>query len=204
MRLLAISLLLAFGLIGCSSPKTSYYKLSSEPIPVMAEASHKVQVMVGPVSVPVRMDRPQLVVQSGDNAVEIFEYQRWAGSLKSDISRVIGASLARELGTPNVWNYSQSTQTNFDYQIFIDVQNLESHPGESVLVDVLWTIKPANDKSKVAEKNPSLNPGFKPKILMGRSLVREPIADTSIDALIAAQSRAFSKVGGEIAQSVRD
>lgn len=205
MRSIFTSLLIALVLLGCSSPKTSYYKLNSEPIPMMTEANGKMRLMVGPVSVPARMDRPQMVVQRNGNEVQIYEYQRWAGSLKSDIGRVVGSSLARDLGTPNVWNFSESTESNFDYQILLDVQNIESSPDAGVVVDVLWTIKPTGEKKKVAVKNanPHSDTAPKPQIMMGRSLVREATSSPDLDALLAAQSRAFAKVGAEIAQSVR-
>jgi len=205
MRSLPTTLLIALILAGCSSPKTSYYKMSSEPIPMMAEAGGKMRLMVGPVSVPLRMDRPQMVVQSSGNEVQIYEYQRWAGSLKGDIARVVSASLARDLGTPNVWSFSESTQTNFDYQILLDVQNIESRLDSGVVVDVLWAIKPISDKNKVSVKNTNSNSDtmLKPQTIMGRSLVREPTSGPGLDALVAAQSRAFAKVGGEIAQSMR-
>ena len=204
MRLFVTALLVASVLLGCSSPKTVYYKLNSDPIPIMTDASAKIRVMVGPVSIPLRMDRPQLVVQTSSNEVQVYEYQRWAGSLKSDIARVVGASLARDLVTPNVWNFAESTQTNFDYQILLDVQNVESSSDSGIVVDVLWTIKPIGDKNVAVVKNPNPigNAAVKSRMMMGRSLVREPTSCPGIDALLAAQSRAFAKVGTEIAQSL--
>jgi len=171
---------------------------------MMADANAKIRVMVGPVSVPVRMDRPQLVVQTSSNEVQVYEYQRWAGSLKSDIGRVVGASLARDLATPNVWNFAESTQTNFDYQILLDVQNVESSSDSGIVVDVLWTIKPMDDKNMAVVKNPNPNgdAAVKSRMMMGRSLVREPTNGPGLDALLAAQSRAFAKVGSEIAPSL--
>lgn len=205
MRSLITSLVVALALIGCSSPKTAYYKMSSDPVPVMKESLGKMRLMVGPVSVPLGMDRPQLVVQGSGNEVQVYEYQRWAGSLKSDIARVVGASLARDLSTPNVWNFAESTQTNFDFQILLDVQNIEMNRDSGVMIDVLWTIKPASDKNSLSVKNPNMNPDpvVKSQIMMGRSLVREATSGPGLEALVAAQSRAFAKVGGEIAQSMR-
>lgn len=205
MRSFVTALLVALLLLGCSSPKTAYYKLNSESVPMMTDASSKIRVMVGPVSVPVRMDRPQLVVQTSSNEVQVYEYQRWAGSLKSDIGRVVGASLARDLATPNVWNFAESTQTNFDYQILLDVQNVESSSDSGIVVDVLWTIKPIGDKNVAVVKNanPNGDAAVKSRMMMGRSLIREPTSGPGLDALVAAQSRAFAKVGAEIAQSVR-
>jgi uncharacterized lipoprotein YmbA len=171
------------------------------------------------------LDQAQLVVQSGSNEVRIFEYQRWAGSLKSDVGRVIAANIARELNTPNVWNFSESTQTQFDYQVLVDVQNVDSKLGEEVVVDVLWTIRPSASASTSknlpsnlsADKstNPSANHASgtvlsateetsrRTQVRMGRSLVREPVSNGGIDALVAAESRAFAKVGYEIAQAMR-
>ena len=187
MKLLILALSLALLLTGCSSSqKVSHYTLSAAPIPAQL-ANKNLRVMVGPIAIPAALDRSQLVIQSGDNVVEYHEYERWAGSLKSDVGRVMVANLARGLSTPNIWSFNQSTQTNFDYQVLIDVQNLESRLSENVLLDMLWTIKFKDEK--------------KPTV-MGRSLLTEPVADNSIEALVAAQSRAFSKASDEIAQTM--
>lgn len=215
MRLLLASVFLVFLFSGCSSPKTSYYMLSAPPVAQSTTGAQAVRLMVGPVSLPDAVDQPQLVVNSSNNEIEVFKYDRWAGSLKADVSRVIAANLARELDISNIWSFSQSTQTNFDYQILIDVQNLHSKLGESVFVDVLWTIKPAagsnsvivkrSDIKSADKKNTGINSetGFTPKALMGRSSVNEPVTHSGVDALVAAQSRAFAKVSREIASSIR-
>jgi len=203
MRLLLTSALLMVLLNGCTSPKTTYYTLNADPIPLALAGAKNTRVMVGPVSLPELIDQPQMVVLDGDNQVQVYEYNRWAGSLKSDVGRVIAANLARDLGTSNVWSFTQSTQTNFDYQILVDVQNLQSKPDDSVLVDVLWTIKPANAKNKPIEKNENADSGLKPNSLMGRFLVREPVTGSGINALVEAQTRAFVKVSHEIAQAVK-
>lgn len=211
MRFLLPTALLVILLCGCSSPKTSYYALSASPIPQSSTGGQLVRVMVGPVSLPDSVNQSQLVTQSSNNEIEVSKYDRWAGSLKGDVGRVIAANLGRELNISNIWSFSQSTQTNFDYQILIDVQNLNSKLGDSVFVDVLWTIRPALGTNSASVKNPSvkksdLNPvtGFKPKVIMGRSSVHEPVTSTGFDALVAAQSRAFARVSKEIALSIRE
>ena len=203
MRLLLTSALLIVLLNGCSSPKTTYYTLHADPIPPALAGAKNTRVMVGPVSLPEMIDQPQIVALGSDNQMQVYEYNRWAGSLKSDIGRVIAANLARDLGTSNVWNFAQSTQTNFDYQVLVDVQNLQSKSDDSVLVDVLWTIKPANAKNKPVEKNVNAGSGSKTNSFMGRSLVREPVTGSGINALVEAQTRAFVKVSHEIVQAVK-
>jgi len=215
MRLLLTSFCLVSLLSGCSSPKTSHYTLSALPITQSASHPQAVRLMVGPVSLPDIVDQPHLVINSSNNEVEVFKYDRWAGSLKADVGRVIAANLARELDISNIWSFSQSTQTNFDYQILIDVQTLQSKFGESVFVDVLWTIKPAAgthstslktaDTKNAGIKNAGMNSetSFVPKVTMGRSSVLEPVTRSDIDAIVAAQSRAFAKISGEIASLIR-
>lgn len=204
MRLLLASSLVIFLLGGCSSPKSSYYTLSSAPIPQALSGGKELRVMVGPISLPDSVDQPQLVIQDGKNEITVYEYHRWAGSLKNEVGRVVAANLSRDLGISNIWSFSQSTQTNFDYQVLLNVQTMESKPGDSVVLDVLWTIKPAVTKSVTTSQATGTAPPheLKSKVLMGRSLVREPVLEMGIDALVAAQSRAFAKVSAEIAKSL--
>ena len=200
MKLLLPLTLLILLVSGCgSSPKSTYYTLSAPPIPAELN-TNKTRIMVGPVSLPELIDRPQLVVQVSGNEVAMQEYHRWAGSLKGNIGNAIVANLARDLATSNVWSFSQTTQSNYDYQIVVDVQNMDSKLGESVLVDVLWTIKPVAITPKSRDMNTD---GSKPKSMMGRSVVREPVTNSQIESLVTAQSRAFAKVSNEIAQSIR-
>lgn len=208
MRLMFSSLFVALCLLGCSSPKTSYYRMSSNPISAAPAANTKLRIMVGPVNIPASMDRPQLVTQSGANEVQVHEYHRWAGTLKGDIGQVVTSKLAQDLGTSDVWSFSQSTQAQFDYQILVDVQNLDSSDKGNVVLDVLWTIKPspqvtAIEQTKKTSKNVSshyANSQCKNGPLTKRSVVSETISGSGFDALVAAQSRAFSKVGDDIAK----
>lgn len=204
MRLTVSALFLILFLLGCSSPKTSYYRMSSSPISAAPSVGGQVRLMVGPVSIPASMDRPQMVTQSGSTEVQVHEYHRWAGTLRGDIGQVISSRLAQDLGTSEVWNFSQSTQAQFDYQILVDVQNLDSSEKGGVILDVLWTIKPSTqnialEQAKKTSKN-NANSQCKNGALTGRSVVSEAISGSGFDAMVAAQSRAFSKVGDEIAK----
>jgi len=206
MHLLLCLMPFFLALVGCASPKPTFYTFNVAPIPQTMPAAKSTRVMVGPVTLPAIYDRPQLVIKNANNTVQAYEYHRWASSLKGDIADVVGSNIAITLKISNVWSFSQSMQSNFDYQVFLDVQNIESKPGENVVVDVLWSIKPSNNiKSSTkpfANANANANATTATSVIMGRSLVREPITDSGLNALVAAQSRAFSKVGQEIARSI--
>jgi uncharacterized lipoprotein YmbA len=159
--------------------------------------------MVGPVSIPPAFDQPQLAIQNFNNTVQVYEYQRWANTLKGDVGDVIASNVAQVLMISNVWSFSQSTQTDFDYQVFVDVQNIDAKLGDRVMVDVLWTIKPAITTKSSDKTIPSrATIDTSEKFIAGRSLVNEQVTGDGINALVAAQSRAFAKVGQEIARSI--
>jgi uncharacterized lipoprotein YmbA len=191
MRLIFSSLFLALFMLGCSSPKTSYYKMIANPIAATTAANRGTRIMVGPINIPDSLNRPQLVTLSGATEVQVHEYHRWAGSLKGDIGQVVASKLAQDLRVSDVWSFSQSTQAQFDYQILLDVQRLDSAENGNVVLDVLWTIKPSAQDATGRCKG---------RALTGRSVISEPIAGSGFDALVAAQSRAFSKVGDDVAK----
>jgi uncharacterized protein len=196
-----IPFLLSIGILsGCSTinPKTSYYQLSAPPITSIPTGNKDIRVMVGPVSLPAIIDHPELVIQDGANSVKLFPNHRWAGSLKNDVERVVASNLTQELSTPHVWSYSQSLQTQFNYQVFLDVQSLESQRGQEVVLDVLWTIKPNNRKDETSSRK-----NVKSATINGRSRVTEQITSEGFEALVEAQSKAFYKVSLDIAKAMQ-
>ena len=202
MRLLLCLMPFFLAVVGCASPKPTFYTFNVAPIPQTMPAAKSTRVMVGPVTLPATYDRPQLVMKNANNTVQAYEYHRWSSSLKGSIEDVVGSNIAITLKISNVWSFSQTMQSNFDYQVFLDVQNIESKAGEDVVVDVLWSIKPSNNIKTPAKPSTSVNSATTTNAIMGRSLVREPITEDGLNALVAAHSRAFSKVGREIARSI--
>ena len=202
MRLLLCLMPFILVLVGCASPTPTFYSFNAIPIPQAIPAAKSTRIMVGPVTLPAIYDRPQLVMKNANNTVQAYEYHRWASSLKGDIADVVSSNIAITLKISNVWSFSQSMQSNFDYQVFLDVQNIESKAGEDVVVDVLWSIKPSTNIKTSAKPSANVTATTTTNVIMGSSLVREPITESGLNALVAAQSRAFSKVGQEIARSI--
>jgi len=207
MKLHFLYLVAAVALIACSSPKINYYTLNAQELPASSTLTHKTRVLVGPVTVPAVIDTPQLVSRNNSNQVSVYEYHRWAGSLKTDIERVVATDLSRDLLTPNVWSYSQSPFAPYDFQVFIDVQNMDSQLGEAVTLDVLWTIKPSatnssTQESATSKKSSQLVTAPHPTTLTGRSQIREAVSGNGFNALVAAQSRAFDQVSRDIAKAL--
>ena len=143
-------------------------------------------VLVGPVSVPASVDRPEFVVQVAPNRVEVDEFNRWAAPLGDAIARVVAGDLAALLGTPDV---AVAPMANFRhaYRVTLDVQRFDSAPGDSVLVEAVWTV------------HATATGGTR----SGRTVAREAAQGQGFDALAAAHSRALAQVSGDIAAAIR-
>jgi uncharacterized protein len=188
-RLAAAIMLCGLGTLasGCgSSPPSHFYTLSGTT--TAPAASSNLAVSVGPITIPAAVDRPQMVVSTSANQVELDEFNRWASPLGNNISRVVAMNLVALLGTPNVTLFPQMLAANSDFRVAVEVQRFDSTPGESAMLDAVWTVRRAKDG----------------KIDTGRTTVRETVTEKSIDALVAAHSRAIARLSQDVAAAVRE
>lgn len=174
-------------LAGCASPKATFYTLSPQAPGESTAPAMPITVLIGSVTVPELVDRPQIVVRASANQVTIDEFARWADSLKSQIPRVIAADVAQELNSPRVSAYPMAGDQAAVYRVQIDVQRFDATLGDAVTVDALWSVS---------------QPG-KRAALSGRSTEREPCAGAGYDAVVAAYSRAFATISRDISTSIR-
>src|SRR4029453_310930 len=82
---------------GCASTPSRFYPLRAAN--ESAATSSDLSIAVGPVSVPVVVDRPQIVVNEGPNQVRFEEFNRWAAPLQNSIARAVADNLVLMLGT---------------------------------------------------------------------------------------------------------
>jgi uncharacterized protein len=179
---------LAATLTSCShSPRVTFYTLEAATTAETAPPeTTSFSVAVGPVSLPVLVDRPQLVIRVAANRVDILEMHRWAEPLKSSVSRLIAEYLARQLGPVRVSVYPQNASENADYRVLVDVQRFDATPGDVVTVDALWSVRQTGGATTRA----------------GRSVVNEKIAGESYDAMVAAYGRALAAVSRDITVAI--
>ena len=171
---------------GCgATAKARFYTLDSTATADGAPTA-RYAVLVGPVSVPPAVDRPQFVVQTAANRVDIDEFNRWAAPLNDGIARAVAGNLSVLLGTQDV---AVAPVANFNpaYRVTINVQRFESIPGEAALVDAVWAVSPTAGGETRSD----------------RTVAREAVAGPGFDALAAAHSRALARVSGDIAAAIR-
>jgi hypothetical protein len=183
---LMVSIALVTAASGCGTTAPSrFYTLDPTALSDGA-APVSYPIMVGPVSVPAAVDRPEFVVQAAPNRVDVDEFNRWAAPLNDAVAQVVAGDLVKLLGTPNV---ASAPMANFvpAYRVTIDIQRFDSVPSQAALVEAVWTVH-----STAGGETRS-----------GRTVAREAVQGDGFDALAAAHSRALAKMSGDIAGTIR-
>jgi uncharacterized lipoprotein YmbA len=184
-RVIAI-VLLAAAAASCSTTATSRFYTLDSTATADGASSAPGSVMVGPVTIPAAVDRPEFVVQVAPNRVEVEEFNRWVAPLSDAIARVVAGNLVVILGTPAV---ATAPLANFNpaYLVTIDIQRFDSIRGQAAVLEAVWTVrKTAGGTTRSS-----------------RTVARETVQSDGFDALAAAHSRALAKLSGDIAAAIR-
>jgi uncharacterized lipoprotein YmbA len=180
---------------GCAGSRPSkFYTLNSLDahgnLSKMALQERGIAVAIGPVAIPDYLDRPQILTRSGPRELELAEFDRWAGSLEQDVSRVLAENLSGLLAPDNVivlrWG-RDAYPYPAKYRVGVDVTRFEGTIGKSVILAARWSVSREEDR----------------KILfVHESIVKEPVEGQDYDALVEAMSRALAGVSREIAAAI--
>ena len=173
---------------GCGSSPPSRFYLLNPTAASDAAAPARYAVIVGPVTIPATIDQPQIVLQLGPNQVHPDEFNRWGAPVQDQIGRIVAADLATLLGTPRI---TSTPLPHFDaaYRVALDIQRFESAPGKSAVIEAVWVVYAVAGEGTSGHS--------------GHTLADEPVADGSMDALVAAHSRALATISADIAAAIR-
>ncbi len=173
--------------IGGDTAPSRFYVLSApeatKPPPPDGQA-----ILVGPVTLPRYLDRPQIVTRPTPNQLSLAEYDRWGGRLDDNVARVLAQDLAAHLGTSRVAIFPREQRLPDALQISVDVSRFE-RVGENgdVELDAQWSLYPPNRSEPV----------------IGTSRVRVAPKGGGVEATVAAMSEALDRLAQEVAGAAR-
>ncbi len=177
---------------GCAtSPPARFYALNgiSKPDNASPAAAGRTEIIgMGPVSIPDSLDRPQIVTLSGGNEVRIAEFDRWSGSYRDEITRVMTENLSALLPSQRVVSYAWGRRVSINRQITVDILRLDGVLGGKVVLKANWAILEENGTKT---------------ILVRRSDISEPVNGADYASFVAAQSRALVTLSREIAAAAQ-
>jgi hypothetical protein len=184
----AIALLAA----GCLGPGTTQsprlFVLTATALPASAEASaSSLRLGVGPVDLPERLNRLQILTLAGPNEVKISQFSQWAEPLDKSVNRVLAENLSRLIPTNQVFLYPWSTRTAVDFQVEIDVIRFEGQIGDQVSLAARWRLLDSSGREVGA-----------PRL----SQYTQPTPDNTTEALVSAMSQTLGALSRDIAAKV--
>jgi len=181
--------LAALLLAGCgSTPPSTLYVLEAPAAAAGRTAKEGRRIEVVSVRIPDLWDRPQIVLSRPGGQVDFNEFNRWAVPLKSDVPRVVTRNLVGLLGTTTVWLREDFPGAKPDLRVQISIDQLEAVAGQHLSLEATWVVR-------------TTDPAAAYKV--GRSSLREPLADASYEAVVAATNRALLAMSREIAKDIQ-
>jgi uncharacterized lipoprotein YmbA len=164
----------------------SFYSENTQPPPV-AEMSDT-GILVGPIRMPLYLDRIDIVIRDSQSRIQLTDFAQWAGPLQENFSRVLAENLSVLLATDKIGMFPGTRAMLFDYNVTVTVTRFDGMPGKKVTLRARWSILNKTRKKMIFEKH---------------SILGEPTKDNSMEALIAAESRALATLSREIAEAIK-
>lgn len=173
---------------GCGARQTLYYTLSDIDAPPVAPASSaSALVGVGPVALPDYVDRPQIVVRTGENAVEQATFDQWGGSLDDMVPAVLVDDLATRLPGDHFVAFPQSGDLAFDYRVPVRITRFDVTTAGDAVVSARWQVR---DRTGV--------------VLVRETTARATAEGTGYTLRVAALSRALGQLADDIARALAE
>jgi uncharacterized lipoprotein YmbA len=145
-------------LAACTTPPVRYYTLATTRPPSAVDAAagtaassppeQRLYLEVGPVGVPERLARPQMVVRrEADPAttrVDVLEQQRWSSSFDRELRDAFAVAIAARLGAVDVTHGGRLPGRPV-YHVSIQLRRFDATPGSRVEAVYGWTISRSDD-----------------------------------------------------------
>ena len=187
-RLAAVAAgLFVLGCLGPSPTRAPRLFVLDATVPAVSGAKLDVSIGVGPVSLPKRLDRPQILTRTTDYEVRLAEFDQWAEPLDRSFARAVAENLARSIPTDRVAVYPWNRRAGIDWKIEIDVTRFEREADGSVTLAASWRL---------------IGEGERETFHFGASTLHETPNLSTAGALVAAMSRAVGALSSEIAAAL--
>jgi uncharacterized lipoprotein YmbA len=187
----AVMPVLMVGGSGCArtSPETDFFILSSVTESAQPVSERSPGLGVGPVELPLYLDRPQIVTRQGDNTLLLGEFDQWGEPLRDNFTRVLAENLSMQVPSEEVSLYPWPRSAIVDYQVAVSVSRFDISGKESFL-DARWSVLTDDGAST---------------LLSRRSKIRHPVeGDGDYRHMVQALNHCLTVLSEEIAGTLRE
>ncbi|MCL7980549.1 MAG: PqiC family protein [marine benthic group bacterium] len=178
---------------GPQEDPTRFYLLSSgeDPAPSTGPVLDpgRVNVGIGPFSIPGYLDRSQFVRRLGPNEVNPIEAARWAESLNEGFERVLAASLDERIPGVSVYSHPWRATTLTQWIVTGSIHRFETDSSGEAVLDITWRV---------------LDPERRPTNIGTRSVVRARSTGPTVEEEVAALSGAVDQFATLLAEVIQE
>jgi uncharacterized lipoprotein YmbA len=139
--LLGLALLAA----GCArTVPVAYYQLSAKVTGKTAMDAAAIDdrvIGIGPIQLPERLDRQQIITRMDANRLQLSDGHRWIEPLAENIAQVLRKNLSVLLETERFRAYPWSRSAPVDYQLIVEVVRFEGEGYEAANLETVWSIQ---------------------------------------------------------------
>lgn len=185
--------LLTFMVAGCrsSTSPVAFYTLNAlarmETEYSKQGPAGGVTIGIGPVQLPQFLKRPQIVTRSSPNRLTVSEFHRWGAYLDQDFLRVLAENISILMPANRVLTFPWKDRVDPEYRVSFDVQQFDGQFGDTLVLNLTWTIK-RRDSKEVLE--------------VQRSSFQQAVPEKNYEALVSAHSLALEQLSREIAGTI--
>ncbi len=173
-----------------SGGPTAYYTLQAAPegdVRGKDPQTANLVIGLGPVKMPRHLDRDAIVTRITPNQLKVNERHRWAGSLHTDIVRVLAANLEDLAQVREVVVFPWPTHVEPDLRFRMEILAFEGRPGKDVTLKAAWSL------AQGASNQPAVRRS---------TLIRREIQRASIEPMVAAMGSALTELSNEMADAI--
>lgn len=180
-------------IMGCAStPPSKFYTLNAietqESQQKRSDALQQVAIRIGSIEIPDYLDKSQMATRTSRSELKYDEFNRWAGSLKDNISSVLAENLSRLLSTDRVFVHPWISHDSVPYCLHVEIIRLDAVPDDAVTMKARWTISGDRGKKEYITRT---------------SEFTEKIRENTYGMMVEAMSRTFEKLSQEIASEMK-
>jgi uncharacterized protein len=121
------------------SPPTQFFTLAPVRADQPARRFAGSPVQVRAVHIPAELDRPQRVVQSSPDRLEILELQRWGGPLNDMVRQILTEDLMTRL-PPGMVLAADMPAGPDARGIVVDISEFQPEPAGRVVLEASWSV----------------------------------------------------------------
>jgi uncharacterized protein len=193
-------------MLGTSSPPTRYFVLSPLTIESSMDSSAtdgepsdsttmeiapettEIGIAVEPLHIPSYLDRAEIVVRTGDNELDIADFNKWGEDIKSNLSRTLIENLSMLFDSDKIYLIPSKKRQAPNFRIALRIKKFErGHDGTTIL-SVRWMLY-SRDKKVL----------FRESIL----LTGEEVDKDDYPAIVKAMSNLWGEFSQRIVKNVK-